>query len=138
MFEKMTTQNVESDKQNLYDELAEILSSNHKTVDDIEWVECVDCPAGDRQIRYSIPKDNFITVAKNTWYDPYEWRIQIPTSLKIYGKNRSFLIDVFEYDGRQNLEYINMEKTIPKKQRMVESLTVDYGDYDYKPKWSKE
>ena len=82
--------------------------------------------------------ENFINIAKNTWYDPYEWMIQIPMSLKVYGKGRSFLVDVEEYDGRQNLKYIDMEKTEPEKFRTVNSFMVEYRDYDYKPIWAED
>ena len=138
MLQKLTNSKAETDKQNLYEELVGLLSRHEKTIDDIAWVECMDYPSGEQPVRDYIPIVNFVLTAKKTWYDPYEWSIQIPMSLRIYGKYRSFLVEVYEYDGRQNLVYIDMEKMMPEKFKMVESLIVADGDYDYKPIWSKD
>lgn len=98
----------------------------------------MDYPKDSEPMRCSIPIDNFIAIAMNTWYDPYEWSIQIPMSLRIYGNERSFLIEVHEYDCRQNLSYVNMELTEPVESRIIKSLMVEDGDYDYKPIWADE
>jgi hypothetical protein len=138
MSERLSLSNPFSGKTNLYYELVELLKCNEKTVDDIAWVECNDYPKASYPIypvRCRIPIDNFIDIAKNTFYDPLAWTIQIPMSLKIYGKERSFLVEVDEYDGRQKLEYIDMEKTAPEKTRMVKSLKVEHGDYYHSPIW---
>ena len=138
MFQTLTNSKAHSDKRNLYEELVELLNCHEKTIDDIAWVECMDYPRGTYPVRYRIPMENFVSIAKNTWYDPYEWSIQIPTNLRIYGKQRSFLIDVEEYDGRQNLEYTNMEIDMPEKCRTVESFMVEPGDHNHKPIWADD
>jgi hypothetical protein len=123
---------------NLYDEIIHLLSIHGKTVDDIEWVECVSQHAGEKAVRKYIPIVNFILTAKETYYDQNKWRVQIPTSLKIRGKDRSFLIVVHVYDGSENLEYIDMEEEIPEQWSHVKSLLVEKDDYYFNPVWKTD
>lgn len=126
------------DWRNLYDEVVKLLESHGKTIDDIDWVECDRLfPDEDSVRQVEIPISNFIEAATKTDFAINVWIIQIAKSLRIYGKERSFLIYVHEYDSSQSLKYVDMDKRRPERMCNVDSFCVDHEDYIMcNPKWS--
>lgn len=125
------------DIRNLYSEVEELLRRNNKSIENIDWVECVEYKDLFNSKRREIPLDNFISAAKSTDYDADMWKQQIPMSLKIYGKDRSFVIMVREYDGKQWLEYINMDVKRPSNVKYVNSFKLNDEDSE-NPQWIEE
>lgn len=125
------------DIRNLYSEVETILRRNNRNFSDIDWVECVEHKDLLDTKRYEIPLDNFISAAKSTDYDAEMWRRQIPMSFRIYGKDRSFMIRVCEYDGKQWLEYIDMMVERPTNSKYVCSFNLD-EKYMENPKWVED
>ena len=125
------------DIRNLYSEVEELLRRNKKTVEDVDWIECTEYKDLFDSKRREIPLGNFISAAKSTDYDADMWKQQIPMSLKIYGKYRSFVIIVREYDGKQWLEYINMDVKRPSNVKYVNSFKLNDEDRE-NPWWIEE
>ena len=63
---------------NLYDELVETLAINDKSIQDITHV----CG-----VAFQIPVDEFLTLAKNTFYDSNSNQAEIAMDLKIIGQD---------------------------------------------------
>lgn len=134
---KLIPKVAEDDDSILYDEVVKVLLEHGYTLDDIDWIECRErCKGAMNDIRREIPLESFIVAAKNTKWDQYSYMQQMTDSLKIYGKDRKFLIQIDDYDGRQSIEFILMDIRKPSTSKMVESFELrDYGAYDDQPKW---
>ena len=80
------------------------LQVNNKTFDDIEWIGGT---------HYQIPKDVFINIAKETYYNSGYGRQEIAKDLVLCGKD--FWLERNECDGSEWWEF----KTPPKKPVLV-------------------
>ena len=119
---------------NLWDEVERLLQSHNRTDGDVSWVECRDYSDGKKGLRRRIPFGVFKEAAKATFYDKAEYLVQIPGSLRIYGRDRLFVIGVADYDGRQSLVYIDMDVEPPEASGSLDSLHLADGDHD-NPEW---
>ena len=132
------SKNEYTDYRILYDEVVKLLLDHGMSLDDIEWVECSEYRRGGNLslVRREIPIDNFIVAAKNTRWDCSSFMQQMTDSLRIYGKDRKFLISIDNYDGQQSLNYIDMCISKPTTSKTVSSFELrDYSEYDDQPKW---
>ena len=132
------SKNEYTDYRILYDEVVKLLLDHGMSLDDIDWVECSEYRKGGSLslVRREIPIDNFIVAAKNTRWDCSSFMQQMTDSLRIYGKDRKFMICVENYDGQQSLNYIDMCISKPTTSKMVSSFELrDYFEYDDQPKW---
>lgn len=93
---------------NLYEETAEILLENGKSMSDIVFVS----GSG-----HEIPLDNFIKAAKSYDYDSGFGSEEVPLDLMVVGKD--WWIERHEYDGSEWWEY----KTLPQRPKIVKKIS---------------
>jgi len=82
--------------QNLYEEIVTILECHNKTIDDIEFISMDTSSVYSKTNVVEISKDNFIEVAKRTNYYEGYGGAEIPSSLKVVGKD--WWLERQEYD----------------------------------------
>lgn len=101
---------------NLYEETAEFLLENGKSMSDIVFV------SGNG---HEIPLDNFIETAKSYDYDDGFGSEEVPLDLLVVGKD--WWIERHEYDGSEWWEY----KTLPQRPKTVKKISGFHADRKY-------
>lgn len=104
---------------NLWQETLDALKHYGKTFDDVIVVYGRE---------FTIPKENFIEVAKKTEYYEGHGHQNVAEDLRILG--HGFIMIRGEYDGAEWWEYIDVT-TVPKKEKTITRLAGDDFSYNY-------